>query len=32
VRGRRLLETRRWCRATEVACELVDCLVERRLP
>jgi hypothetical protein len=32
VRGRELLGSTRWCRADEVAAELVACLVERRLP
>jgi hypothetical protein len=32
VRGRRLLGSNTWCRANEVAAELVDCLVHRRLP
>ena len=32
VRGRRLLDSTTWCRADEVAAELVACLVERRLP
>lgn len=32
ARARQLLGTPRWCRADEVAAELVDCLVTRRLP
>lgn len=32
VRARALLDSRRWCRADEVADVLVTCLVERRLP
>jgi hypothetical protein len=32
ARARALLHTTRWCRAEEVASELVDCLVEHRLP
>jgi hypothetical protein len=31
-RGRLLLGSRGWCRADEVAAELVACLVERRIP
>ena len=31
-RGRDLLGTPTWCRAEEVASELVDCLVGGRLP
>ena len=32
VKARRLLDSRRWCRADEVADVLVTCLIERRLP
>lgn len=32
VRGRRVLGSNMWCRANEVAAELVDCLVHRRIP
>jgi hypothetical protein len=32
TRARDLLRTPRWCRADEVAAELVTCLVERKLP
>ena len=32
VRGRLVLGSNTWCRANEVAAELVDCLVHRRLP
>jgi hypothetical protein len=32
ARARALLHTTRWCRAEEVASELVDCFVEHRLP
>jgi len=32
VRGRRLLGSNSWCRANEVAAELVDCLVHHRIP
>ncbi|MDQ3756830.1 MAG: hypothetical protein M3394_03160 [Actinomycetota bacterium] len=31
-RARALLHTARWCRSEEVASELVDCYVGRRLP
>ena len=31
-RGRRVLAGDGWCRAREVASELVDCMVARRLP
>ncbi len=32
ARARRLLQTPSWCRAQEVADELVDCFVDRRFP
>ena len=32
ARARALLESRAWCHAEEVANELVDCLVGRRVP
>jgi hypothetical protein len=32
ARARALLHTTRWCRSEEIASELVDCLVGRRLP
>ncbi|HVF73758.1 MAG TPA: hypothetical protein VM938_01810 [Acidimicrobiales bacterium] len=32
ARARRLLHSPRWCRAEEVASELVDCFVAQRLP
>jgi hypothetical protein len=32
VRGRRVLGSNGWNRANEVAAELVDCLVHRRIP
>lgn len=32
ARARALLHTTRWCRAEEVASELVDCFVEQRVP
>jgi hypothetical protein len=32
ARARDLLDTPGWCRADEVAAELVTCLVERKLP
>lgn len=32
ARARALLHTTRWCRAEEIASELVDCYVGHRLP
>lgn len=32
ARARALLHTTRWCRADEIAAELVDCYVDHRLP
>lgn len=32
ARARALLHTARWCRAEEVASELVDCYVGQRVP
>ena len=32
ARARALLHTTHWCRADEVASELVDCFVAQRLP
>ena len=32
TRGREVLGSNGWCKADEVAAELVACLVERRLP
>jgi hypothetical protein len=32
ARARALLHTPRWCHADEIAAELVDCYVGRRLP
>jgi hypothetical protein len=32
ARARQLLATPSWCRAEEVASQLVDCLVDHRLP
>ena len=32
ARGRALVDAGAWCRADEVAAELVDCLVGHRLP
>ena len=32
ARARALLHTARWCRAEEIASELVDCYVGHRLP
>lgn len=32
AKARRLLDSSGWCRANEVAAELVDCLITRRLP
>ena len=32
ARARRLLDSQRWCRAEEVAAELVDCFIAQRVP